>query len=81
MVIEAYTYLAKMIQTPTISNTHVPPAHSITTTKPMILSQPVKSGFMPSNFYDHSSPNTLLIEEQDASPERVEGKITHYHKK
>lgn len=73
MVIEAYTYLVKMIQTPTISNTHVSPTQIINS-KPMMFSQPIKTPFISSNVYDQSSPTTLLIEEQEASPERVEVK-------
>ena len=61
MVIEAYTYMAKMIQPPTISNTDVTPTQIINS-KPMMFSRPV---------YRQQSPTTMLIEEQDASPERV----------
>ena len=61
MVIEAYTYMAKMIQTPTISNTDVAPTQTMNS-KPMMFSRPI---------YRQPSPTTLLIEEQDTSPERV----------
>ena len=61
MVIEAYTYMAKMIQPPTISNTDVTPTQIINS-KPMMFSRPV---------YRQQSPTTMLIEEEDASPERV----------
>jgi len=64
MVIEAYTYMEKMIKTPTISNTHVSPTQIINS-NPMVFSQPL---------YRQPSETTLLIEEQDASPERVEVK-------
>ena len=60
MVIEAYTYMAKMIQPPKISNTDTPT--QIINSKPMMFSRPV---------YHQQSPTTMLIEEEDASPERV----------
>ena len=90
MVLEAYSYLAKMISSPQrLSNTHASPTHisptqnlhTVMTSKPQILfTQPINTAFTQSSFYRHPSPTTLLIEEQDALPEGIEIKHEDFKK-